>query len=749
KDLGKFLTRELDFYIKNEVMHLDDVESETAPRVEQYLSKIKVIRRLGGKIIDFLKQLEDFQKKLWLKKKFVVETHYSIPLGRIPEEFYPEIASNEAQRDEWVKLCSIDEDSLTRGYTVPLTVEFLKSYPSLMLDTRNFSQEFSARLLESFDNIGELTDGLLVHSENFQALSLLEKSYRGRVKCVYIDPPYNSKTSEIAYKNNYKHSSWVALMDNRLEISRELMTNDGSHIVAIDENEQEILGSLLAMHFPNYEKICVTVIHNKKGIQGDYFSYNHDYAYFCISPDLPETHGTAVLEEDWDYTNLRKWGRESERSSAKNCFYPIYVENGVITGFGDVAADGFHPGRSNIAENGRVAVYPVDPEGIERKWRYARGSVEAILPLLEAYTTRKGEIQIRKAVSERTPKTVWDDSKYIAGDYGTKWLTDLGVKISEDVYPKSIHTVEDSVFAVTDSSSVVMDYFGGTGTTGHAVLNLNRQGGRRKFVVVEMSHYFDTILLPRIKKVTFSPEWKNGKPKRVASRTEFERGPNIIKVIRLESYEDSLNNLQTERSSTQQLLLDSPETHGPGGLKEEYLLKYALHVETQGSLLDTRAFADPNAYRLKVKQPGSDESKELCVDLIETFNWLIGLTPSHISAPQRFAAEFERDAEGRLRIRGELKRSDDGRFWFRTVAGTAPDGSKNLVLWRKLTGTPEEDNLVLDEWFNTQGYSTRANEFEVIYVNGTNNLENLRLPSDTWKVRLIEEHFHRTMFEDV
>src|SRR5579885_1872541 len=109
KDLGGFLRRELDFYIKNEVMHLDDVENESAPRVEQYLSKIKVIRKIAGKIIAFLAQLEDFQKKLWLKKKFVVETSWCIRLGVIPEAFYPEIAANDAQREEWVRLCAIDQ----------------------------------------------------------------------------------------------------------------------------------------------------------------------------------------------------------------------------------------------------------------------------------------------------------------------------------------------------------------------------------------------------------------------------------------------------------------------------------------------------------------------------------------------------------------------------------------------------------------------------------------------------------------
>ena len=108
KDLSTFLLRELDFYIKNEVMQLDDVENESTPRVEQYLSKIKVIRKIAGKIIAFLSQLEDFQKKLWLKRKFVVEAHYCIAVGCIPEEYYPEIVANSAQRNEWIEFNVVD-----------------------------------------------------------------------------------------------------------------------------------------------------------------------------------------------------------------------------------------------------------------------------------------------------------------------------------------------------------------------------------------------------------------------------------------------------------------------------------------------------------------------------------------------------------------------------------------------------------------------------------------------------------------
>ena len=770
KDLGGFLRRELDFYIKNEVMRLDDIENETAPRVEQYLSKIKVIRKIAHKIIDFLAQIEDFQKKLWEKKKFVTETFYCITVGNIPEAFYPEIAGNEAQWQEWRDLFHIHElpkDMFSGDLdTAEDRLAFLKAHPSLVLDTRHFDRGFVDRLLASFDDLDEMTDGLLVHSENWQALNLLLEKYRERVKTIYIDPPYNSKTTEILYKNNYKHSSWLCLMNNRLALSVNFETSDGSHIVAVDENEQERLGLLLAEQFPYHERICVSIVHNKKGIQGDYFSYNNDFAYFCISPELPETHGKPIPEDEWEYMNLRKWGRDSERHTAKNCFYPIYVRDREILGFGDICDDDFHPGAANVLVNGDegvIAVYPVDSLGMERKWRYARNSIESIKHLLKVHVTRSGEIQILKAKAERKFKTVWDDPGYIAGDFGTKWLTDLGLKTEEDLYPKSVHTVEDSIFAVSDSISILMDYFSGSGTTGHAVINLNREdGGRRKFILVEMGDHFDTVLLPRIKKVTFTPEWKNGKPRRTATQEEAERSPHIVKVIRLESYEDTLNNLELKRSKELYDLFRQPEVQEPDGFREQYILRYMLDVETRGSasLLNIRAFLDPTQYRLKVKRPGSDETREVCVDLIETFNWLIGLNVRHMSAPRRFTASFKRDedpdlpkeAPRRLLLDGRLKEDPRGRWWFRTVEGETRDGRRVLVIWRNRPGGEEpegveQDNLVLDEWFKRQGYSSKDSEFDLIYVNGTNNLENLKAPDDTWKVRLIEEYFLRRMFE--
>jgi adenine-specific DNA-methyltransferase len=688
KNLRGFLERELDFYLKNEVLNLEEVLAGDDGRAEGWFQLMQVIRRIALCIIAFLAQIEDFQKRLWEKKKFVLSTDYCVTLDRVPEDLYPEIAANQAQIEEWRRLFRIDEIAPTlfhsggkakkakgKGKKTRLDVAFLKAHPTLVLDTRFFAQHFKDRLLAAFDNLEEQTGGLLVHGDNYHALSLLLQKYRNRVNCVYIDPPYNSKTTAILYKNDYRHSSWLSLMDSRLFLSSRLTTTDGSHIIAIDENEQEVLGRLLALHFPDYERVCVAIVHNKKGIQGDYFSYSHDYAYFCIPRALPETNGRPVPKAEWEYVNLRKWGRESERETARNCFYPIYIEGDDIVGFGDVCDESFHPGRPNVPcdkAGRRVAVYPVDAQGVERKWRYARQSVESVQHLLRVHRTSSGEIQIHKAQSERQFKTVWDDPTYIAGDYGTKWLTDLGLKVAEDLYPKSVHTVADSIHAVYGPDALVVDYFAGSGTTGHAVIRLNQaDGGRRKFVLVEIGDYFETVLLPRMKKVTFAPEWREGKPARAPTKEEADRSPRVMKYHRLESYEDTLNNIAFDDAAGQKAL----DLYG-----NDYLLRYMLDFETRESetLLSVARLESPFSYTLLVHRDG--ETREQPVDLPETFNYLIGL---HVKTRRVY-----HDGERRYLVyRGSNERSEVVVIWRETTGWTEADleRDKQFVLEKKLT----------------------------------------------------------------
>ena len=698
KDLSGFLSRELDFYLKNEVLNLDNLESAGERAADGWFQQMRLIKSVGGEIIDFLAQIEGFQKMLWEKRKFVVDTQYCVTLGSIDPDFYQEIAANEAQWEEWRELLGVDP--------ADRSVSFLKSQPTLPLDTRHFDADFTDRLLASFDDIDGMTDGLLIHSENWQALRLLDSRYAQSAQCVYIDPPYNSKTSAILYKNDYRHSSWLSLIDSRIALSRTLSTPTGSHIIAIDENEQVFLGQLLMQRFPDHSNICVSIVHNKKGIQGDHLSYNHDFAYFSIPKALKSTHGRAVDRSDWDYVQLRKWGRESERSTAKNCFYPILVEAGEVVGYGDVCDDTFHPGKSNVLQpGGRIAVYPVDPQGVERKWRYARDSIEGIRRLLKVHTTKSGEVQIRKANDEQQFKTVWDDSRYIAGDYGTKWLTDLDLKVQDDIYPKSIHTVEDSVHLSSDRDSLTIDYFAGSGTTGHAVINLNREdGGERKFILVEMGGYFDTVLLPRIKKVTFSPEWKNGDPKREATTEEADGSPRIVKYMRLESYEDALNGIG----------FGDDDEEGQLKLEESidgYLLKYMLKWETKHSetLLNARKLTSPFDYRLRTHANG--ETRERTADVAETFAYLLG-----------------------LKVRTRQVHDDKGRRYLVYCGETreAP-GREVAVVWRETEGWTQED-FARDRQFVNGLKSVK--DADVVYVNGDSVIPGAKAVEPIFKARM-------------
>jgi adenine-specific DNA-methyltransferase len=273
----------LDFYIKNEVMHLDDVERESAPRVEQYLSKIKIIRKIGGKIINFLAQLEDFQKKLWLKKKFVVETSYCIAVGCIPGEYYPKVAANEAQCEEWTQLLAIDEnkgDRSTHANAKKLTPEFLKAHPTLVVDTRHYDNDFNAQLLGTIEELDEQTDGVLVHSDNSPALLLMQARYRKRFQCIYIDPPYNTDASSILYKNDYKHSSWLSLIDDRIAAASALLKHDGILCLAIDDEEVSEARRVLDSLFTKWIGVAVVRSNPQSRKTKGKFSPAHEYALF-------------------------------------------------------------------------------------------------------------------------------------------------------------------------------------------------------------------------------------------------------------------------------------------------------------------------------------------------------------------------------------------------------------------------------------------------------------------------------------
>ena len=188
KDLGGFLQRELDFYIKNEVMHLDDVQSAGAfADIEKSLRLIQTFRAVALDLVTFLAQLENFQKRLWLKKKFVVSTHYCLTIDRVPEKLYTRVAENRKQWEQWSSLgmlSGIENDLFDQSNEG--SIEFLRLHPSLMVDTNLFDSQFKVDLVSLMDDLDQSLDGLLIHSDNFQALKFLSCRYAGQVDSVYM-----------------------------------------------------------------------------------------------------------------------------------------------------------------------------------------------------------------------------------------------------------------------------------------------------------------------------------------------------------------------------------------------------------------------------------------------------------------------------------------------------------------------------------------------------------------------------------
>ena len=783
KDLGGFLRRELDFYIKNEVMHLDDIEHDTVPRVEQYLSKIKVIRKIAHKVIQFLEQLENFQKKLWLKKKFVVETNYCVTLDRVPEELYEEIASNEEQRKEWVRLFAIQE---VKGYTEPLKIEFLKSNQALFLDTQFFNGAFKDRLISTIDSLSAETNGLLVRSENFQALSLFQSGLSGTVKCCYLDPPYNTNVSAIPYKNNYRHSSWGTLMHDRLRLLAPLLRENGVCFVSIDKAERSMLQYALDSAFGSDNRVEELIwVQNTNDGRSPTYSTNHEYVeVYARNKDAAEADIRIFREPKPGFVEV------SELVAEMNPRYPAIEE--IQARLGELYRDNRKAFKEEVERQGLIwevekkndpwnGIYQYkfaeyrDAEGrwiAESEARSRQGKIwiynESDWTIMSSESKQSGTTRDPEHPNYRyyeplhpitgkacaMPSRGWKGTEKIDPKHPNrnsmeslvadnriafgpdeskvprqkKFLHEVSTNVAKSVFseyadgekettalfgragvflaPKHTKFVKRFLRQVLNTRETVLDCFGGSGSTGHAVIDYcHEQEIEAKYVLVEVNEYFETVLKPRILKGVYSSQWKDGKP------TTRDGKTHIIKYLRLESYEDALNNLELKRNEQQQGLLEHDQE-----LREQYTLSYMLDVESRESqsLLNVDAFRRPDEYKLRVERNG--ETKLVKVDLVETFSWLLGLTVKHIDV-----------------IRG-----------VRVIEGTNPEGAKVLVLWRNLD---ETNNDALDAWFKKQGYNTKDQEYDLIYVNGDNNLENLCREDQTWKVRLIEEEFGRLMFD--
>ena len=719
KDLYGFLTRELDFYIKNEILVIDDIDAKHPKDFVQHLSVIKAIKTVGNKIITFLASLENFQKKLWLKKKFVVQADYCITLDRVPEELYPEICKNDKQREEWVNLFAINKivgDLSTEAYSEPLTEEFLNQNPHLVLDTAHFPNSFKYKLLSSFDNVEEGIKGLLVNSENFHALRLLKEKYAHSVKCVYIDPPYNTGDDGFAYKDCFQESSWMTCIDNRLDLSKPYFKECGSFTASIDINELDKFTILLdkALGKEN-RKANITV--RRASITGAK----------VINPGPVNISENVII-----YSNgVNKWKPENayRERDYDNRYGKIILnpqDNYEKWQFGTVLEE-FAKSKGIIKSKLRKEL---GDKYNDELLRFVIEHREQVIRLaaLDENSVGSQAVEFKKQ-SLKEPNRIFHIQRDDANDYyiikgntilfykdRIRWMGDGYAPIEkvsdiwDDVLPNDLHNeggvklkkgkkpeklINRILESTTNEGEWILDYFAGSATSGAVAMK-----SKRKFINVEANEYFDQIPLRRLKN-TLAGE-KSG-----ITKLYQWKGGGCFKYIRLEQYEDTLNNLVVKSP----MLADDN-----GEFYDGYVLGYLLDTEAKDSLFNLEWFRNP--WKTKLFITHQNETKEETIDLVETFNYLIGLNVKTIRYPK------------------------DG---ICTVEGETRTGERTLVIWRNVD---EIDNESLNTFFEKQAYPTKDSEFDRIYVNGDNNLENLRSDEELQKVVLIEKEFAKRMFED-
>jgi len=622
KDLKGFLERELDYYIKTEIVDLNNLESK-------HIIRAKVVDEIAKRIIKFLAQIEEFQKLLWEKKKFVLKTEYVITMDRIPLEFYDEIFKNNQQLKEWEELGfgKIKDKNDIKGRKLPI-------------DTKYFSQDFKERLLEKLSekgNIDELLDGVLIKSENYQALNLILNKYKDKVQTIYIDPPYNTGNDEFLYKDKYQHSSWLTMMENRLSLAKRLMRDDGVIFVSIDDNEVSNLYNIMRSFYFEVEKLKIKMRNPARQLtQKSIFQKSIEY---CLVFSKSEKMSIKKKKVDYDFSEYKLKIIEKDKP-----FKTFTI--------GKYKIECFRPDQYEIIECSEINdFYIVKPISIRGKIKTAQFTEkfyeENLRPLFEKeknynylykvygigddgfgfrYIKNPDErtintvyyqgipLKIRKELNSAQTEISYFDFYDFEKDMNneSKIIRDMELISLQSIKP--IHFIKFLISMIEEDKIFILDFFAGSGTTAHAVMKLNKEdGGKRKFILVEMADYFDTIIIPRMKKIAYSFNWKEGKPQDIDGIGVF------LKYHYLEQYEDTLHNIEFVNKDKGQSAF---ELFG-----NEYLMKYFLRhkIECCQSLLNIQDFENPFEYKMKIIS-GNKGEEIVNIDLIETFNYLLGLT---------------------------------------------------------------------------------------------------------------------------
>lgn len=378
--------------------------------------------------------------------------------------------------------------------------------PKVLTNFKRFDKSGEHKVSEVKD-----TDNLIIKGNNLLALHTLKKRFAGEVKLIYIDPPYNTggDYNIFTYNNTFNHSTWLTFMKNRLALARNLLKKDGLIAIAIDDNEQAYLRVLMDEIFGKENFIGTIAVESNPGGRDThtFFATSHEYCHF-FAKDINRARikNFELTKEQMEDFNLedekgkfkavsfRRTGGYSTPEERPNSYYPIYYNE--------------EENKFSLEKTERyIEILPIDSSGVKRVWRRTRPSFLELVKnndVLVSKSKGKYVIKIKNRLPEnkgKKPKTMWYGGKYSATTSGTMLLRKLIGK-NPFSYPKSLYTLLDTLKITTEKDDIILDFFGGSATTGHAVLELNKEdGGNRKFILVEQLDEHIEICKKRMQKV--------------------------------------------------------------------------------------------------------------------------------------------------------------------------------------------------------------------------------------------------------
>ncbi|MCS6956052.1 MAG: site-specific DNA-methyltransferase, partial [Candidatus Calescibacterium sp.] len=544
----------------------------TNPEVEwsvERIEQIQILKRIAYKLIDFVSQFEDELVKIWNKPKFVKNSNYVITLDRIAKkngwhiiEKLQKHSGWQEQVREWIELGMIESEP-DRLIEEKLTgKELNKKYQFLPIDTRYF-KDLEIEILELFDNLDEELDGWLIKSENYQALNTILPKFKGKIKAIYIDPPYNTGSDEFIYEDRFRNSTWLTTMENRLTLAKEFLSEDGVIFVSIGDtiknNNKTITTSLLQLLMSTIfeENNYLSTFIRKSGISprqdSKYIALSHDYI-ICYAKNIEKVvlmkkeaqSNNFVFEDEFveqrGKFRLNKLDRGSKNYSP-SLDYPIEIKKGtVIEIFNGISFE-----KCPAPED--IKIYPGgNPE--DKRWIWTWSKEKVLWGITEGYIvfrkSDKGWIVYQKEYEfvdnkgRFRKRKVPYDTLLVEGFYNESASRELykifGIRAFDYAKPTSLIK---HLFELTGhEEGIFLDFFAGSGATAQAIVELNDvDKKKRKYLLVEMGEHFYNVIIPRMKKISYSKEWKNGLP------VGKEGYGGFFVYFELEQFEDVLSNV--------------------------------------------------------------------------------------------------------------------------------------------------------------------------------------------------------------